>query len=386
MKKALILQLARFGDILQTVPLLKNLKRKNYKITILIDEKNSFFIDDIPYIDDVKFFKISDFINEIRVGNFLSCHEKIKKFLNDLNRENFNLLINLNHSEINYFLSTYLNVPKKIGFKLEKRKFFDFLYEIVGKDRKLNPFNLVDIFNQMIENPDIFKLDLGEKVKNFGKFLNYIVIHLGAGHPIRVLDFEIMGKFAKIFLKNYNNFNIILTGTEKEKEIVNKFLNFVNDSRIIDLSGKTDYYELKFILKKAKILISTDTGVMHLASALKTNIIALFFTSAFPFETGPYTENALILTPDLDCYPCKEFSHCRSLKCKKLITPEDILSCCNYFLKNEKLKKFSESIICYRPYFDNWGINLKEITENRDKNYKLREKIRKEGISYAKKF
>ncbi len=385
MKKVLVFQLARLGDIIQSIPLLINLNKRNFFIDIVIDEKNIKICNDIPYINKIISFEIGKYLYFLQHNELESCYKVLKNFSLSLTKKKYDLVINLNHSDINRILVSFIQNGIKKGFKVGESSFINFLYSIIGKSRKLNPFNLVDIFNHFIDNPIIVKPKLSNNMKKIENLPNdYIIIHIGAGHKIRVLDFDIISKFIKIFLNKYNLFYIVLTGTKEEKNYINMLIKMLDKNyrkKIIDLSGKTDYYQLKYVINLSKIVISTDTGIMHLATALEKNIISIFFTSAFPFETGPYTENAIILTPNIDCYPCNEFNHCKYLKCKKLIKEDDILTACNIFLDNSNKNAFkNNNSIVYKPIFDSWGINLLDLT-NRDILYRKRQEIRKQGIS-----
>ena len=153
MKKVLVLQLARFGDILQSIPLLINLKKRSYLIDFVFDEKNFFICKDIPFVDNLIQFRIDKNLALISENKLKHSFKSIKSFLDKLSKRNYDKIINLNHSQINVLISQYLSsIPEKVGFNLEKRDFFTFLYELIQKSRKLNPFNIVDIFNHLIKN------------------------------------------------------------------------------------------------------------------------------------------------------------------------------------------------------------------------------------------
>ncbi len=383
---ALVVQLARFGDILQTIPLLTNLKNRNFKISLLIDEKNFTLCNDLEIIDRVIPFKIGKFLTFLKNKDYKSCYFELYEFIKYLKNENFDFLINLNHSKINFIISELLDIPEKLGFKFSNKKFINYLYSIIGSNRKLNPFNLVDVFNYFIKDFKVIKLHINDK-----SFLKvdelpekYIIIHPGAGHLLRVLNSEILINFINIFLEQYKDFFIILTGSENEKNIGDGILKRINSDKILNFIGKTNYLQLKYLLKKCKLLISTDTGIMHLAASLNCKILALFYASAFPFETGPYTEKALVVTPNLECYPCTEFRHCNTLHCKELIDEKIILNCCKVLLNNDKENKIFKNVIIYKPYFDEHGIYLKEKFGQFDKFYNDRLKNRIKGLQILK--
>ncbi len=383
----LIIQLARFGDLLQTTPLISNLKNKNCKITLLIDEKNFRFCNDLDIVDKVIPLSIGKFLSFLKENNIEHCHIELKNFIDYLQNEEFDLLINLNHSKINFLISELLDVPEKIGFKFSNEKFVKYLYSIIGANRRLNPFNLVDVFNYFLKDFEITRLYINEKTYSELNKLpgKYIIIHPGAGHPLRVLDIDVVIRFINIFLSKYKDFFVILTGTENEKMLGEEILKRVDlRQRFLNFIGKTDYMELKFLIKNCKLLISTDTGVMHLAAALNCKILALFYASAFPFETGPYTEKALIITPNVECYPCTEFRHCNNLKCKKLINENVILNCCKILLNDDKRSYNFNDVIIYKPFFDEYGIFLKEKFGSNDIFYSDRLKNRVKWLKILK--
>ena len=75
--------------------------------------------------------------------------------------------------------------------------------------------------------------------------------------------------------------------------------------KTLDLTNKTSLHETLAIIKKAKVLISTDSGPMHLGVALKTPTLALFGPTTKEFGFAPAFENTKVLeVQGLDCRPC----------------------------------------------------------------------------------
>ena len=73
--------------------------------------------------------------------------------------------------------------------------------------------------------------------------------------------------------------------------------------RAINFAGKTTLTELAVLYERAAVVISTDTGPMHLAAAMGTPVVALFGPTA-PWRTGPYGPGHQIITAELECSPC----------------------------------------------------------------------------------
>lgn len=94
----------------------------------------------------------------------------------------------------------------------------------------------------------------------------------------------------------------------------------------IDLAGATTVGLLPALLSKASMLITNDSGPMHVAAATGTPVVALFSpTSAL--LTGPYGAGHSVLTSNVPCRPC--FSRtCRNalrLECLQAVSPEQVL-------------------------------------------------------------
>jgi len=92
----------------------------------------------------------------------------------------------------------------------------------------------------------------------------------------------------------------------------------------INLGGRTSLSELAYLYKKARFVITTDSGPMHLAAAVGTPVIALFGPTD-PARTGPYGEGHTIVREELPCSPCF-LKKCPTKKCMKEILPEQVFA------------------------------------------------------------
>lgn len=128
--------------------------------------------------------------------------------------------------------------------------------------------------------------------------------------------------------KEDNPLPIVLIGNKVESSYVSEIMSeFSADPSIIDLSGKTNLSQLIEILRNASLVITNDTGPMHLASSLNTNVLALFGPCA-PQQYG-LGKNVKFLYKNVYCSPCvHEFvtPPCKgNNQCMKLISVEEVL-------------------------------------------------------------
>ncbi len=80
-----------------------------------------------------------------------------------------------------------------------------------------------------------------------------------------------------------------------------------------NLCGATDWAALAEVVAGLDLVLTPDTGTMHLAAHLGVPVLATFLSSAWCFETGPYGQGHLVLQANLDCAPCLESQPCTSL-------------------------------------------------------------------------
>jgi len=95
----------------------------------------------------------------------------------------------------------------------------------------------------------------------------------------------------------------------------------------VDLAGATTVGLLPALLSRASLLITNDSGPMHIAAAVGTPVVALFGpTSAV--RTGPYGVGHQVLTGQVPCRPCfsRTCHNTLPLECLKLVSPDQVLA------------------------------------------------------------
>ena len=98
--------------------------------------------------------------------------------------------------------------------------------------------------------------------------------------------------------KNFDHCRFILIGSKNEKYIGDFICKSFNKDRIINLIGKPKLIEVCSILKKCKLFIGNDSGLMHLAASLKIPTVGLFGPSDIK-QYSPWGDNTLsIKTPE----------------------------------------------------------------------------------------
>ncbi len=93
-------------------------------------------------------------------------------------------------------------------------------------------------------------------------------------------------------------------------------------AQAVNLAGETTLKMLAALYAKADVVVSTDTGPMHLAVAVGTTVVALFGPTA-PWRTGPYGSGNQVITAGQGCAPCFK-RHCPTCDCMALISVDQV--------------------------------------------------------------
>ena len=106
---------------------------------------------------------------------------------------------------------------------------------------------------------------------------------------------------------------VVFTGSAEDVPLIQQITDQMAEDGAVNLAGKTTLPVLASLYKKAKLVIATDTGPMHIASMVACPVVALFGPTA-PWRTGPYNYLDLVVRLDLPCSPCFQ-RQCDAPKC-----------------------------------------------------------------------
>src|SRR3989338_2821854 len=359
MKNILILNLTRMGDLLQTTPLIAGLKEKYpaSKITLLANNNFADICNDIPFIDELHTFDIKQFAPK-KTGDepsLLLIYNYLEGLVDNMKEKKFDTVINLSHSKLSAIFTSLLNIPDvrgltstDYGHRVIRHPWLNYFCNIIF-NRNYNRFNLVDMYMKSGDVQPFSKrlfLNVSEDSERFAdEFLKkngvsdrdiLIGFQPASSRPDRRWSSDSFSKLGLELVRKYGA-KIIIFGVPSEKgvgdEIQSKMDNPLNPPLIkgevkgvINAAGKTSVRELSALLKRCHLLVTNDTGTMHVAAAVRTKVVALFFAHALVHETGPYGEGHIILQADIPCSPCSHHTNCKNPICKDYIAVEDVLS------------------------------------------------------------
>ena len=112
-----------------------------------------------------------------------------------------------------------------------------------------------------------------------------------------------------------------------DDRLLGEVLMRVASDRCLDLTGQTSLPEMVEWLRRCELMVTNDTGPMHVAAALRKPIIGLFGPTE-PRRTGPYGQLDHIVRRALPCAPCMK-SRCswpKPVECLTAISPEAVVA------------------------------------------------------------
>lgn len=103
----------------------------------------------------------------------------------------------------------------------------------------------------------------------------------------------------------------------------------------INLAGKTGLLQLAALLRRSNLLVSNDSGPIHLAAAVSTPVVAIFGPTD-PSRVGPYGDGHVVLRKETDCSRCTDRACNRDALCMKAIAVSDVLEAVRALVNRSK--------------------------------------------------
>jgi lipopolysaccharide heptosyltransferase II len=139
-----------------------------------------------------------------------------------------------------------------------------------------------------------------------------------------------------------NSMTVVLTGATNDLPLIETILQRTHEQPV-NLAGKTSLAQLAALLQHAHLLITGDSGPMHIAAAVGTPLIAIHGPTD-PAKSGPVSPHATVLRSDIWCSPCYTAkgtpADCRffTTQCMKNITAEQVLAIVHQKLQNDRAR------------------------------------------------
>ncbi|MBC86542.1 MAG: hypothetical protein CL677_05120 [Bdellovibrionaceae bacterium] len=317
--KILVIQLARFGDILQTAPAINALKRSrpDAEVHVLLRSRFSAMGRFIKGADRVLSWDTQSILGPCMKSEDGAAASLglLETELENLKRESYSEVYNLSYSPFSSFLTSlvsndstrvfgysryvdgFLNIPD------ETSRYF---YTQVGTDRP-NRAHLVDVFSATLDvhlKESDKALDLQWLDSNLlSRFSNlslgkYILIHVGASEEHKSVSVFKWKQIIRKICRSVEGVQVVLVGVDGERERANEILQGETFENVINLVGETELTEIFAIANHAKLVIGGDSLWVHVASIVGKKCLNLSFSTVNFWETGPWSRGSEVLYAD----------------------------------------------------------------------------------------
>lgn len=334
-KRILIVLHGSIGDVTRALPLTVMLRRAfpraflawSIEPSCLPLLQGNSTIDEIIVLERRRFWRTAGlFLARVRAGNF-------------------DLVLDLQRLFKSGFISWWSGARQRIGFHRKDSKEFNWI------------FNNLHIPAYGEEIP---------KIEHYLKFADYLGIdrsplewhfNLTAGEQASIKDHlsKVTGPFAALFvgtrweskqwfpsqmsecadqLQGDYGLGVVLLGSKDDQPLAQEVVA-LSRSKLVDLAGRTTLREAIGIIQNARIAVGPDTGLMHIAAALRTPVISLWGATS-PRRTGPYGYGELVLQGKAPCVPCQRRTCSIGRVCLQSITTEQIGAKIRNVLGDEK--------------------------------------------------
>ncbi|MEN6374943.1 MAG: lipopolysaccharide heptosyltransferase I [Smithella sp.] len=330
----LIVKLSAIGDVIHTLPSLAVLRKlyPDAHITWVVEEAAAGLMKNHPLLDAVLISRRKSWIKSLRKGEFSRPLREVRAFFGELRQRPYDLVIDF-HGLLKSAMIVLLSGGKrKLGYDSMQELSGLFYNEKIPEDMNKHAVDRYLDFPRYLgakiekvqfilpsDNAAETRIQsLLEKYRLANK--KFIVVNPVAYWETKLWDDE---KFAGLadLIKTKLNIEVVFTGSEQES--IEK-ISAQMKNKAVNLVGETTLPELAYLYKKALMLITTDSGPMHLAAAVGTPVVALFGPTD-PQRTGPYGPGHTIIRSDLPCSPCL-LKKCPTRKCMQDISPQQVMA------------------------------------------------------------
>jgi len=302
--KILVIRLSAMGDIVLTTPVIRAL---NQQLKAKID-----FLTKPQY---VSLLKGNTYINRI-----FSLNDEV----DFLQKNKYNYVVDLQNNLRSWKIRNKIQTK---SFVFNKKSLRRYLLIYLGIDLLKNHvvdryFATVASLNVVNDNQGL-DFNVSSSIKpEFNTSQSYIAWCIGGTHnPKKLSAMQITQVVSKLKIP------VVLLGGNNDLDIAEEIINNVECKSVYNFCGKLSVQESSYLIKKSKMLLTNDTGMMHIASALKMPIISFWGCTKPSLGFTPYMTDpsSIKIISKRSSKPCsKHGRHCKYGKngCIKEIDPQ----------------------------------------------------------------
>lgn len=331
-EKILIIRLSSIGDVLLTTPVIRLLRKKfpGSKIDFVVKKQFAPVLADHPQVDRLYIFDKHAESSSLRA---------LKK---EIRQQQYDLIVDLHNNIRSKFLAIGSHakmilcyrkgiIPRLlyVKFKLKLSKQIVPAYQKYINSLKI--YGIKDDYQGLdfYVHPEVER-QVRQKYRDFWQEDKHSIIGIvpGAQHPTKRWTSEGFSSVIN-YLVEKGKYQIILFGNQHDRNIAATF-DIPASPKILNSIGELSLREAGALMNCCDLVITNDSGLMHLATALKKKVIAIFGSTTEELGFFPYlTEHIVIQNNSLTCRPCSHIGRkkCpkRHFKCMKDISAQHVI-------------------------------------------------------------
>ncbi|MDD5618113.1 MAG: glycosyltransferase family 9 protein, partial [Candidatus Omnitrophica bacterium] len=331
-RRILVTRTDRLGDVLLSTPVIKNLRDNfpNAYIAMMVCSSLGDLVKGNPYLDEVILFdkrgKHGGIVNSFRfAGELKKKNFDLALILHPRIRVHIILFLARIKERMGYdikfgFLNTYiLKHTKHRGEKHETEYTLDFLREL--GINKFDKAMFMPVYKEAEEWAGNFLKERGASKSKV------VLVHAQASCHSRLWPQDYYNRLIDDIINIYK-VRVIYLGIERDD-------NIKESDNIVNITGRTSIAQLASLIKHANLLISNDSGPVHIAVALGTPVISIFGRNQpglSPRRWAHSNAKSRFLHKDVGCQVCLAHDCNRGFACLKAIEPKEVLSYADEFL------------------------------------------------------
>ncbi len=351
-----MLNFTRMGDLIQCGPLLDRLRETDAdpQLTLIALENFAETARRLPMVDEVIPFPLDRFIPRLDHHRLSlpDLYAELSDFAASLRARHFDRFYNLAHTRLSAALTWLVRAPETHGMTYDSsghllitNPWINY-YFYVTLDRTHNPFNLVEMYLPIGESgasqPRLrFRLLPNDEREAAGLLSTRvgrangpcIAFQMGAADERRRWPVAAFADLARQLIA-HRGATIALLGTAEDIPRSRALIDTVGAEHVLDLTGKTHIGALAAVLAQCRVLISNDTGTIHLAAAVGIPTVGIYLGPAAAKDTGPYGDGHVVFEPRVPCAPCAYLSSCGHRVCHDAIRPSDVAEATVWQIEN----------------------------------------------------
>lgn len=327
MKKTLIINLKRFGDIFQTAHLIATLREKqpNHEIHLLCYEeakRAAKVIKGVSKVQTIDRKKIVSFFRNSIYSDGLALNE-LEQTLSRVCEMGYDRVINYSNDKVSPYLTSFIANAKenteKVGISFTSKQTINYsspfgivLNDVLTQSR-FTPYNYNDVYHQLVN--ESFKPSVSPKLRsnnihdntarnNLNRLranksedisgISVVGIQISASSELKEVPFKTLVETVRLIEESETMVPIILLApTSEERSLANR-LNSNFNNRLV--SVEADFIALPSVLKNLDVVITPDTAIKHMADLTNTPVLEISLGFAPLFKQGSINPNSLIIS------------------------------------------------------------------------------------------